>query len=56
MLVNALTVDAQQRSTMIIMALVFGAFTASFSAGLSLFILVGTVLGVVQAKCIKALS
>ena len=56
MLMNAFTVDPQQRSTMLIIAFVIGSFAVSFSAGLSLFILVGTVLGVLQARLIKTLQ
>lgn len=56
MIVNACMVDAQQRSTMFIIAFVLGAFAVNFSAGLSLFIFVGTILGVLQAQLIKALS
>lgn len=56
MIINAFLVDGQQRSTMLIMALILGAFSTSFSAGLSLFIFVGTILGLLQSRLIKALS
>lgn len=55
MLINAFMVDAQQRSTMLMIAVVIGVFSVNFSAGLSLFIFVGTILGFLQAKIIKAL-
>ena len=42
--------DAQQRMSKIVMALVFGALTASFSAGLTLYICSGRVFGFVQSK------
>jgi YidC/Oxa1 family membrane protein insertase len=48
MLFLAPTNDPKQRFTMIAMALFFGAFSANLSAGLSLYIFVGVLLGVIQ--------
>ncbi len=48
MLFLAPTNDPKQRFTMIAMALIFGAFSANFSAGLSLYIFIGVLLGVIQ--------
>jgi len=42
--------DPQQRMTKIAMALVFGAITSSFSAGLSLYICMSRIFGFVQSK------
>ena len=42
--------DAQQRMSKMVMAFVFGALTASFSAGLTLYILAGRVFGFIQSK------
>lgn len=50
MLVTALGLDSQQRLSMMAMALMFGAFATNFAAGLALYILVSTVLGVVQTS------
>ena len=48
MLLQATTVDAKQRVSMVIMGFVFGIFTMNFSAGLCLYIFVSTLLSVVQ--------
>ncbi len=45
--------DPQQRSSTIAIAFVFGAITASLSAGLALYISVGTLLSVLQTKVMK---
>ena len=45
--------DAQQRTSGLMMALVIGAFAASFPAGLALYFGVSTLLGVVQTKMVK---
>lgn len=42
--------DAQQRMSKTMMAFVFGALTAGFSAGLTLYILAGRVFGFIQSK------
>ena len=42
--------DAQQKMTKTMMAFVFGALTAGFSAGLTLYILAGRVFGFIQSK------
>lgn len=42
--------DPQQKMTKTVMAFVFGALTAGFSAGLTLYILAGRVFGFIQAK------
>lgn len=42
--------DAQQKMSKTVMAFVFGALTAGFSAGLTLYILAGRVFGFIQAK------
>jgi len=46
--------DAKQRMSTVGMALFLGAVTSSFAAGLALFMVVSTLLGVVQAKLVKA--
>jgi len=45
--------DAQQRMSKTLMAVVFGALTAGFSAGLTLYILAGRVFGFIQSKLMK---
>ncbi|HLW72552.1 MAG TPA: membrane protein insertase YidC [Candidatus Babeliales bacterium] len=50
MLVQDMKGDPQQRMSKIVMAFVFGAITSSFSAGLTLYILMGRVFGFVQSK------
>lgn len=42
--------DAQQRMSKMMMAFVFGAFTATFSAGLTLYILSGRIFGFIQSR------
>jgi len=56
MLAQAATADSQQRMSVIAMALVFGAVTASFSAGLALYICTNTVLSVLQTSALKWLK
>jgi YidC/Oxa1 family membrane protein insertase len=53
MLTQASTVEKQQRFSMIALALVFGAFTASLSAGLALYFCASTFLGVMQVYLLK---
>ena len=48
MLLQATTVEPKQRMQFVIMALVFGALSVSFSAGLCLYIFMSTFLGVAQ--------
>jgi YidC/Oxa1 family membrane protein insertase len=50
MLIQDTKGDAQQRMSKTVMAFVFGALTASFSAGLTLYILSGRVFGFIQSK------
>lgn len=53
MLAQAATADSQQRMSIVAMALVFGAITASLSSGLALYISVSTLLGVAQTRLLK---
>jgi YidC/Oxa1 family membrane protein insertase len=48
MLLQAFSVDSQQRFAVMAMALVFGAVATNFAAGLSLYIFVSTLLSVIQ--------
>jgi YidC/Oxa1 family membrane protein insertase len=48
--------DAQQRMSKTLMALVFGALTASFSAGLALYIVSSRIFGIIQTRLVKLLS
>jgi len=48
--------DAKGRLPGIAMALVFGAVTASFSAGLAIYLLLTTVLGILQTKLVTKLK
>jgi len=50
MLISDMKGDPQQRMSKIAMAFVFGFFTASFSAGLALYIFMGRLLTVIQAR------
>lgn len=54
MLVNAFTLDAKQRSTMIIMAVALGAFSINFASGLLIYLIASTVLGVMQSYLVKS--
>lgn len=57
MVFNALIAqDSQQMLTGIVMALVFGAITASFSAGLALYIGVSVLAGIIQTKALRAFN
>jgi YidC/Oxa1 family membrane protein insertase len=56
MLVHAATIDAQQRTMMIVLGFVLGAFATTWSAGLLIFIMVGTLLGVAQAMIAKKIG
>jgi YidC/Oxa1 family membrane protein insertase len=53
MLSGAASVDDKQKMSVIAMALIFGALTASFSAGLALYITVNTFLGLLQTYLVK---
>jgi YidC/Oxa1 family membrane protein insertase len=53
MLVQALTVDASQRMSFIMLAFVIGGVATSFSAGLALYIAVSTLLGVMQTALVR---
>lgn len=46
--IQALTVDRSQQISIIIIALVFGAMSVNFSAGLALYILIGAVMSLLQ--------
>ena len=48
MIAQAGTVDSQQRLSMIIMAMIFGAITSNFAAGLGLYLFISTILTVAQ--------
>ena len=57
MILNALIAnDSQQMLTGIVMALVFGAVTASFSAGLAIYLGVSVLAGIIQTKALRALN
>lgn len=57
MAVNALVSnDSQQMVTGLVMALVFGAITASFSAGLALFLGTSVLAGIIQTKLLRTLN
>jgi len=56
MLMQAATVDAKQRLSVIAMALVFGALTVNFASGLALYIFVSTLLTVVQTSALRYLN
>jgi len=53
MLWQAMIADEKSRTSTLIMALIFGAFSTSFAAGLSLYIFLSTVLAVLQATIYK---
>lgn len=48
--------DAQQRTSSLIFALLLGAFSVSWSAGLTLYIFISTLLGIGQTKMMKYLK
>jgi YidC/Oxa1 family membrane protein insertase len=54
MLLQDMSGDPQQRMSKIVMAFVFGALTATFSAGLALYIFMSRLFSVIQAKLMKA--
>lgn len=56
MVINALMVPANQRVNMLMLAVMFGAVSANFSAGLALYMVVSTVLGLVQARLVKIIG
>ncbi len=49
MLLQSTTVEAKQKMQFIVMALIFGAVSVSFSSGLALYIFMSTILSVIQA-------
>jgi len=53
MLLQATTMDAQQRMTFVMMAFIFGAISTTMSAGLALYIAVSTLLGIMQISAGK---
>jgi YidC/Oxa1 family membrane protein insertase len=56
MLAQATTVDPKQRASLVAMALIFGAVTASLSSGLALYIVVSTALAVLQTVMVRYLN
>ena len=48
--------DAQQQTSGLVMALIFGAVAANFSAGLALYFLISTLLGIAQTRMVKYLK
>lgn len=56
MLANAFTLDPKMRTSMIIMALVIGAFSINFASGLLIYLIASTVLGVIQSYVQKSLK
>lgn len=56
MLAMAFTANKQQQVSLFVMAVVFGAVSANFSAGLSLYICVSTLLGFLQTKLINSVK
>jgi YidC/Oxa1 family membrane protein insertase len=56
MVCNALVGPPAQRVNMFIFALVFGALTANFSAGLALYAVSNTLLGLLQARLVKLMG
>lgn len=52
MLASAFNADDKQKLSIIAVALLFGAFTANFAAGLALYIAVNTLFGVIQTNVI----
>lgn len=53
MLSNISSVDDKQKLSIIAMALLFGALSANFSAGLALYITTNTLMGIVQTYAVK---
>ena len=56
MLVNAFALPANQRMNMLIFSLFFGIFAINFSAGLALYMVVSTVLGLLQSRLVKSMG
>jgi YidC/Oxa1 family membrane protein insertase len=56
MIVQAFFVDEKQRFTMLISALVFGAIAVNFASGLTLYILVSTLLGFAQTFIVRRIK
>lgn len=57
MILNAIiSSDSQQMVTGLVMALVFGAITASFSAGLALYLGTSVLAGIIQTKVLRMLN
>lgn len=56
MMASALTADAKQRMSIIVVALIFTAFSANLSAGLALYICINTLLSVGQTYMLKLLQ
>ncbi len=48
--------DEQQKTSGLVMALIFGAVAANFSAGLALYFLISTLLGIAQTRVVKYLK
>lgn len=56
MFLNALTLDAKHRTTMMMMACIFGAVSINFASGLLIYLIASTVLGVAQTHIQKSLK
>lgn len=56
MFVNALSLDASKRTSMLIFAIIIGAFSVNFASGLVLYIMASTLFGVIQAYLQKKLG
>ncbi len=56
MLLQASTADPKQRTMIMVMAFVFGAVASNFASGLTLYICISTLLGVLQATVQKKLK
>lgn len=56
MLAQAATTDPAQRTSVLVMAFIFGAVTSNFSAGLALYICVSTLLSVAQTYAMRLLT
>jgi len=48
--------DTQQQTSGLVMALIFGAVAANFSAGLALYFFISTLLGIAQTRMVKYLK
>jgi membrane protein insertase Oxa1/YidC/SpoIIIJ len=56
MLINALMTEPKKRGMLLMLALVFGAFSINFASGLVIFIIASTVTGIVQTYLQKHLK